>query len=227
MSYGCIVFLVDDDEAVRDALDFSLQQAGFVVESYDSGERFLDAYTGSRPGCLLMDLCMPGMDGLAVQQELIKRQLRIPIIFMSGNGTIRASVSAMKAGALDFLEKPFSRPLLLERIREALDQDCRIRASTEAQTEMNVHQAEAKSHYERLSPREKQIIALLTSGKSSKQVAQLLGISPRTVDVHRARLMAKMQASSMAELGAMFMLCVNLFHSAFQLNDEERATWDF
>jgi len=194
------VFLLDDDEAVRDALSVSLRHAGFRVEPYSSGPSFLNAFDGDRPGCLLLDLCMPEMDGLSVQQELIARDVRLPVVFMTAHGTIRDSVSALKAGAVDFLEKPFSRTELLECVGEALARDARMRGCLTATSTV-------KAHYDRLSPREREIMALIASGKSSKQIGATLGISPRTVDAHRARLMVKMQASSLAELGAMSTVC--------------------
>ena len=209
MCHEPTVFLVDDDAGVRSALTFSLQEAGWDVEPYTSGQEFLNAYVPSRPGCLLMDLCMPELDGLAVQQELIKREIQLPIIFMTGYGTVRESVAAIRAGALDFLEKPFPRAVLLERIGEAIGLDKQRRGNCSAQTQAQAHQAEAKSHYESLSPRETEVMALISAGNSSKQIAKLLGISPRTVDAHRARLMVKMQVSSLAELGALFTLCAN------------------
>lgn len=203
MKYDPTVFVVDDDDAVRDALSISLYNAGLQVECFNTGEGFLNAYSPERPGCLLLDLRMPGMDGLALQQELCNRRFSIPIVFMTAYGSIRDSVSAVKAGAVDFLEKPVSSSVLLDRIRNALEMDAQIR---EAQRGMS----DVKTRYDRLSPREREIMAFIAEGKSSKQIAQLLGISPRTVDAHRARLMVKMQASSLAELGSMSAQCANM-----------------
>ncbi|MBS1213915.1 MAG: Two-component response regulator, LuxR/FixJ family, partial [Proteobacteria bacterium] len=197
------VFVVDDDEAVRDALCMSLTEAGLPVECFDSGEKFMAACKPDRPGCLLLDLSMPGMDGLAVQAELRRRRIDTPIVFMTAYGTIRDSVSAIKAGAFDFLEKPVSRTLLLDRIRNALTLDTQLRQTQE-------HLNQVKLRYERLSPREREIMTLIAEGVSSKRIAQRLSISPRTVDAHRARLMVKMQASSVAELGAMSAQCTSL-----------------
>ncbi len=204
MTHEPTVFLVDDDEAVRDALSLSLKEAGFQVECFEGGEKFLAAYTDERPGCLLLDLCMPGMDGLTVQSELVQRKIEIPIVLMTAYGTIRDSVSAIKAGAFDFLEKPVSRPLLLDRIRNALTLDTQLR-------QIRQHLSQVQARYERLSPREREIMGLIAEGVSSKKIAQMLGISPRTVDAHRARLMVKMQASSVAELGAMSAQCTGAF----------------
>ncbi len=195
-----VVYLVDDDEAVRDALTITLGQANFQVKTFASGPAFLQEYAPEEPGCLLLDLCMPDMDGLAVQRELAKRDIHIPIIFMTAYGTIRESVSAIKAGAFDFVEKPFPRDLLIERIRQAIHQ-------TAHEHESYQRQCDRMARYHQLSPREREIMALIATGKSSKQIAQMLGISPRTVDAHRARLMIKMHAGSLAELGAMAALC--------------------
>lgn len=202
MKHEPTVFVIDDDDAVRDALSLSLSSAGYHVVCYANGENFLKDYNRDIPGCLLLDLCMPGMDGLAVQRELLQRHINLPIIFMTAYGSIRDSVSAVKAGALDFLEKPVSAAVLIERIRQALELDAQQRA-------MQNGQAEIRARYERLSPREREIMAFIAEGKSSKQVAQLLGISPRTVDAHRARLMVKMRASSLAELGSLCAQCAS------------------
>lgn len=200
MKHDPTVFVIDDDDAVRDALSVSLSSAGFRVSCHASGEEFLETYSGDRPGCLLLDLRMPGMDGLGVQRELLRRDIRLPIIFMTAYGSIRDSVLAIKTGAVDFLEKPVSAAVLMERIRQALDADAQQRAVQNGR-------AEIRARYERLSPREREIMAFIAEGKSSKQVAQLLGISPRTVDAHRARLMVKMRASSLAELGSLCAQC--------------------
>jgi len=124
MTNDCIVFLVDDDEAVRDALCLSLRRDGFTVETYASGSDFLDAFTGDRPGCLLIDLQMPVMNGLEVQQELIRRNIRMPIIFMTGYGTNQDAMTALEAGAIAFLDKPVPRSVLYEHIHDALCQVC-------------------------------------------------------------------------------------------------------
>lgn len=193
MKYDPTVFVVDDDDAVRDALSISLYNAGLQVECFNTGEGFLNAYSPERPGCLLLDLRMPGMDGLALQQELCNRRFSIPIVFMTAYGSIRDSVSAVKAGAVDFLEKPVSSSVLLDRIRNALEMDAQIR---EAQRGMS----DVKTRYDRLSPREREIMAFIAEGKSSKQIAQLLGISPRTVDAHRSHIREKLGLADGGEL---------------------------
>jgi RNA polymerase sigma factor (sigma-70 family) len=191
-----VVYVVDDDEAVRDAVGTFLRQAGFHVKAYDSGKAFLSAFSPQDLGCVVLDLSMPEMDGFEVQKQLVQSAARIPVIFMTAFGTVRDSVSAIKAGAFDFLEKPCSRENLLACIQEA------IREAESARLGEQI-EAEGQARFDSLSPRERQILGLIAQGLSSKQIARRLEISPRTVDAHRARLMIKMQASSMAELGVM------------------------
>ncbi len=195
------VILVDDDEAVRDALGRSLRLAGLVVDAYASGHEFLAAYRPDRPGCLLMDLRMPGLDGLEVQKALAERHISIPVIFMSGSGSIRDSVEAIKGGAVDFLEKPFSRTLLLERIHEALARDSELRKRRQQDEGIRARCAS-------LTPREKEILGLIAAGNTAKETAKALGISPRTVEHHRAQLLYKLQASSLTELGVLASICL-------------------
>ena len=167
MCLDSTVFLIEDDAAVRDALSISLSMAGLKVEVYPSGKAFLDAYTGDRPGCLLINLSQPDMGGLAVQQELIRRNFSIPIIYMTEIGSSRNSMSAVQSGVFCFLEKPFPRSLLLESIREAMKQDCGKRSAIKNQVEMHNKSADPQSCYKRISPREGAIMALIMLGKSS------------------------------------------------------------
>lgn len=197
MKSGADLHLVDDDAAVRDALGTFLRHAGFNVKTYSSGEAFLTEFSLDMTGCILLDLSMPVLDGLDVQQRLQLLHSRIPIIFLTAYGTVRDTVTAIKAGAFDFLEKPCSEEILLESIHEALNHWETTQTAEHAT-------AEAHSNFQSLSPREREIMGLIAKGKSSKQIGRLLVISPRTVDAHRARLMMKMHASSIAELGAMF-----------------------
>lgn len=196
MTVASVVYLVDDDAAVRDAVGAFLRQAGYNVRAYGSGKSFLAAFSPLDVGCVVLDLSMPEMDGFEVQKELAKQPGKIPIIFMTAYGTVRDSVSAIKAGAFDFLEKPCSRENLLDCIQEA------VREAEAARLSERV-EAEGQARFDSLSPRERQILGLIAQGMSSKQIARQLAISPRTVDAHRARLMIKMQASSMAELGVL------------------------
>lgn len=142
MTHKATVFLIDDNAAILDALSITLQQIGYQVETFTSGRRFLNAYTEEQWGCLVMDLCMPDMDGLQVQRELIKRNIRIPVIFMSGAATINDIDSAMKAGAAGFLRKPFSMSTLIENIRETLDRDYAKWAAKKKQQETDKHLSE-------------------------------------------------------------------------------------
>ncbi|MGQ0662269.1 MAG: response regulator FixJ [Pseudomonadota bacterium] len=187
------IFIVDDDAAVRDSLQALLEAAGLRVEAYDSGARFLDGYRPPRHGCALIDLRMPGMDGLAVQRALAGRDPGLPVIVVTGHGDVPLAVSAMKAGAVDFIEKPFTEKAILDSVRHALDRATRARrAAADA--------ARAAERIAALTPRERQVLDQLVLGRPNKQIAFELEISPRTVEIHRARVMEKMQARSLSEI---------------------------
>lgn len=194
------VFVVDDDAGMRDALVQLLETAGLQVESYTSGPDFLTAYESDRPGCLLLDMAMPGMSGLEVQAALNTLGLTIPIIFLTGHGDIPMAVRAVQAGAVDFLEKPIQGVALLERVRRALALDLEWR-KTQGRT-LAIQQRHAK-----LSPREREIMTLTVSGLTSKEIARKLDISPRTVEVHRTHVMYKMGAANLADLVNMASCC--------------------
>ena len=194
------VFVVDDDAGMRDALVQLLETAGLQVESYTSGPDFLAAYDGERPGCLLLDMAMPGMSGLEVQAALNMRGLTVPIIFLTGHGDIPMAVRAVQAGAVDFLEKPIQGVALLKRVRRALALDEEWR-KTQGRT-LAIQQRHAK-----LSPREREIMTLTVSGLTSKEIARKLDISPRTVEVHRTHVMYKMGAANLADLVNMATCC--------------------
>jgi FixJ family two-component response regulator len=194
------VFVVDDDAAIRDAVVQLLEITGLQAESHADGLAFLAAYTEDRPGCLLLDMAMPGMTGLEVQAKLKARGLGIPIIFLTGHGDIPMAVRAVQAGAVDFLEKPVPGATLLERVQRALKLD-EDRRETEIRTQA------IQQRYVRLSPREREIMAFMVSGLTSKEIARELDLSPRTVEVHRTHVMHKMAAAHLAELVIMAACC--------------------
>lgn len=196
MTGAAKVYIVDDDRAVRESLSLILRVAGWAVESYPSAEAFLQGYKDDQPACLLLDVRMPGMSGLELQQHLAGGGVTLPIIFISGHADVPTSVSAMRGGAVDFLEKPFRRDQLLERIREAL----------ERAAQLHTERAERRHVLERLArltPREREVMSLVIAGRSNKEIGRLLGTSHRTVDVQRARVMEKMETGTPQELAAL------------------------
>jgi two-component system response regulator FixJ len=195
-----IVFLVDDDPTVRDALGLFLESTGMTVKLYASAPEFLEKYRDEWPGCVVLDIRMPGMTGLELQDILQARNIKIPIIFLTGHGDVPMSVKALKAGAVDFIEKPFNDRVLLTRIREAIEQDSQTRTN---QARID----EIRRRYVHLTRREKEVMRLVACGYSNKEIARQLEISRRTIDVHRARLMEKMQAHSLPELVNMAAIC--------------------
>jgi two-component system response regulator FixJ len=185
------VHVVDDDAAVRRSLERLLDAAGLRVISYDTPFAFLDAALGLSPGCVLLDIKMPGMDGLELQALLLKENIPMPIIVMTGQGDVQSAVRAMKAGALDFLEKPYSDEFLLNAIESALAGADRASVDREA--------AEATQRIAALSPREREVLDALVAGRQNKVIAFDLGISVRTVEVHRARMMERLGVRQLAE----------------------------
>ena len=194
------VYLVDDDEAVRDSLSLSLKRKGWNIEAYPTADAFLEHYNPEQPGCLVLDVRMPGTSGPELQEMLAAKNCKIPIIFMTGHGDIPLSVRTIKAGAIDFLEKPFKRDVLLERIEEAVALDAQIR-------DQAAWERVVMDRYERLTPRERQVMGLVVQGLSNKEVARELESSHRTVDVHRARVMEKMNVTSLSALVAIAVKC--------------------
>ncbi len=190
------VFVVDDDEALRKSLRRLMESIGQAVETYPSAEAFLDGYDPARPGCLVLDIRMPGMSGLALQEKLSKQHIRIPIIIVSGHADVEKAVRAMKTGAVDFMRKPYKANVLLERIRQALELDARIRRE-------QLERADVAARVALLTPREHEVMGFLAAGKSPKQIAFELGLSRKTVDVHRSHIMTKMRAESLVELARM------------------------
>lgn len=194
-----VVHVIDDDEAVRHSLAFLFASSGFPVRIYESAVAFLDALTVLQPGCVLTDVRMPGMSGLDLQRELIARRIALPVIVMTGHGDVALAVEAMKAGAVDFIEKPFSDETILNAIRAAFDRHAR-------DTAQNGEAAAAAARLETLTPREREVLDGLVAGLPNKTIAYDLDISPRTVEVHRANLMTKMAAASLPELVRMVLL---------------------
>lgn len=194
------VFIVDDDPAVRDALHQQLTGAGFLVQTFDDGRSFLDSIRPEDSGCVVLDMAMPGMTGMEVQAALSTRGIQLPVIFLTAFGDIPLTVNALKGGAMDFLEKPTPGPVLVGKLREALALDAKRRR------EIGECRA-TRERYEELTDREKEILHLVVRGQSSKKIAQRLGISHRTVEVHRTHIMLKMGAGSVAELAGMATAC--------------------
>jgi two-component system response regulator FixJ len=186
------VHVVDDDEAMRDSLAVLLGAAGFAVAAYPSAEAFLTASTQG-PGCVLIDVRMPGMGGLELQEELARRGRRIPVILMTGHADVPIAVKAMKAGAVDFVEKPFEEDAMLGAIRRAFSLGLE---AARAEAEGNV----IGSRLAHLTPREREVLEALIAGKPNKIIAYDLSISPRTVEIHRARVMEKMEARTLSDL---------------------------
>ena len=188
------VFLIDDDQAVRDAVGLLLRATGLIVESFASATDFLKSADGiRRPGCLLLDVRMPGMSGLDLQKQLQEQGHHIPIIFMTGHGDIPMATRAMKAGAFDFIEKPFQGQTLLARVREALERDAR-------ELRRQAQRSEAAARLARLSPREREVLERVAAGQYNKVIAAELGISLSTVEIHRKRVMEKLEADSLSDL---------------------------
>lgn len=193
-----VVMVVDDDAGVRNAMRALLKSVGLNCTLFASAQEFLAAYQPAQLGCLVLDIRMPGMSGLELQQQLNLRGAVIPVIFMTGHGDIPMAVEAMQHGAFDFLQKPFRDQDLLDRIQRAIAKDAELRKS------LGEH-ARIQTHLESLTPREREVLDLLTQGKQNKVIGQELGVSPRTIEIHRARVMEKMNAQSVAELVRMML----------------------
>ncbi|MGJ0485515.1 MAG: response regulator transcription factor [Methylomicrobium sp.] len=197
---SAVVYLVDDEFAIRDSLTLLIESAGFTVQSFASALEFLDNYDSERPGCLLLDVRMPAMSGLELQKELNERGISIPIIFISGHAEVADSAKAFRAGAIDFLEKPFENSVLLERIEEGINKDIYARSQQSLKHEI-------QQRLEQLTPREMEVLRLIVSSHSNKESAKILKVSNRTIDAHRARIMDKLQVDSLAELMKIAMHC--------------------
>lgn len=187
------VFVVDDDEAVRDSLALLLRSVELAVATFSSANDFLDSYDPAAPGCLILDVRLPGMSGLELQQRLADDGADLPIVFITGHGDVPMAVRAMRRGAVDFLQKPFSDQELLDRVQQALAEQSQRRQQSESK-------AEIAQRIRSLTPREHEVMELIVEGLANKVIANRLGTSQRTVEVHRASVMRKMQADSVARL---------------------------
>ena len=193
MGCGPTVFIVDDDPAIRHAMELLMRSVGQPCETFHSADEFLESYAADRPGCLVLDIRMPGLGGFELQTRLQELGSSLPIIFITGHGDVPMAVEAMQNGAFDFLQKPFRDQDLLERIGHAIRADGRKRAQRQKRIDV-------ASHLQKLTRREREVMDLVVTGKPNKVIAFELGVSQRTVEIHRARVMEKMQAASLADL---------------------------
>jgi len=187
------IFIVDDDKAVRDSLSWLISSVGLHVETFGSAQDFLDVYDPTRPGCLLVDVRMPGMSGLELQKRLAENPHCLPVIVVTGHGDVQMAVRAMKDGAFDFIEKPYNDQILLDLVQKA------VRECERRRTQVTSHQ-EIQELVDTLTPRERQVRDMIVAGNTNKQIAYALDISEKTVEAHRAKVMEKLQASSLADL---------------------------
>lgn len=193
------VFVVDDDPGIRDSVTWLFQSVGLPVETYGSAQKFLDTYVPSRPGCLILDVRLPGMGGLDLLEALRRRGATLPVIVVTAFGEVHSAVRAMKGGAIDVMEKPTRDQVLLDRVQQALELDRRTRATLASR-------AEASARYARLSKRELEVLGMIIGGKANKVIATDLNLSPKTVEAHRAAIMRKLGVHSIAELVRIVML---------------------
>lgn len=187
------VYIVDDDQAIRHAMELLMRSVGLDYEIFHSADDFLANHTNDRAGCLVLDIRMPGLGGLELQEKLNQMGSTLPIIFITGHGDVPMAVEAMQKGAVDFIQKPFRDQELLDRITEALKKDQERRSARD-------QQAEVSGRLDKLTKREREVMNLVVTGKPNKVIAYELGVSQRTVEIHRARVMEKMEARSLADL---------------------------
>jgi len=194
------VYVVDDDQGMRDSTVWLLQSVGLEALSFAGGQAFLDACIDDGPACVLLDVRMPGLGGLAVQQLMKERGLDLPVIFVSGHADVPIVVRAFKAGACDFIEKPYSDQLLLDSVQAALERAGRARQGDQALAQVQVR-------VDGLTPRERDVFVPLAQGLNNREIAERLGVSVKTVDLYRGRVMKRLQAGSLAELVGMAIAC--------------------
>ena len=193
MERDATIFVVDDDGSSRHSIQSALEIAGFRTKAFESAESFLRQYSIDQAGCLVLSVELPGMSGLELQEELLRKEITPPIVFVSAEPCVSASVRAMKAGAVDFLQKPFKDVELLARVQEALDRDYFLRQRYQEACHVN-------DRIDSLTRREKEVMDLVLEGHTNKEIANILGLSHRTVELHRSRVMAKMKADSIVGL---------------------------
>ncbi len=193
------VFIVDDDEQVRSALTLLMESVGLNSESFSSGQEYLDQFDTSKPGCLILDVRMPGISGLDLQARLSAEKIHPPIIIITGHGDVPMAVRAVTAGAVDFIEKPFNNQSMLDNVHRAIEQDAKQRGESSRLEEI-------ESHYDELTPREKEVLLYVIEGKRNKIIASEMNISQSTVEAHRSKVMEKMAANTLSDLMRMALL---------------------
>jgi RNA polymerase sigma factor (sigma-70 family) len=193
MAGEATVFVVDDDRAMRDSLRWLIESIGMRVLAYESATDFLREYDPERPGCLILDVRMPGMSGLELHERLKRYEMTVPVIFITGHGDVPMAVRAMKAGAVDFISKPFHDQTLLDRVQQAVERDRQNRLK-------RAERLEIYARWTKLTPREREVMEMVIAGHSNKSIASRLGVSSKTVEAHRAKFMEKMRANSLPDL---------------------------
>jgi two-component system response regulator FixJ len=204
-----IVYVVDDDGAMLQSVQWLIESAGLSVKAYSKAKDFLADYDPKVVGCLVSDIRMPDIDGLELQEQLIQKNINIPIIFITGHGEVPMAIRAMKAGAIEFLTKPFNDQILLDTIQRGIKKDIEQHKNQDSRGKI-------ASRIERLTPREREVMKLVVAGKLNKVIAGELNISAKTVELHRAKIMEKMEAKSLAELVKLFMSYYSTAESVYE-----------
>lgn len=202
MDDNAVIFVVDDDAEVREAIRLLMESVGLEVQVFSSGQDYLDQFDPSLPGCLVLDIRMPGISGLELQSRLASETIHPPIVVITGHGDVPMAVRAVQAGAIDFIEKPFKDQHLLDSVHRALAVDARQRGEVS-----RLH--EVRNRFARLTPREREVLELVVSGARNKVIAARLGVSQSTVEVHRSRVMEKMEAATLSDLMRMIFVLEN------------------